>query len=85
MMILRVVALYHLKEKAGTERYEKSKDKVTVYADGSVDLYFGPKAPEGRESSWLSTDPNRRFVLLARFYGAEPALFDGSFGLNNVE
>ena len=41
VMILGAVALYHLKENAGTERYEESKDEVTVDADGSVDLYFG--------------------------------------------
>ena len=53
--------------------------------DGSVDIYFGPKAPKGKESNWLPTDPKRRFFLLARFYGPEPALFDGSFELNDIE
>jgi len=53
--------------------------------NGSVDIYFGPKAPKGKESNWLPTDPNRRFFLLARFYGPEPALFDGSFELNDIE
>ena len=54
-------------------------------ADGSVDIYFGPTPPEGKESNWLPTDPKRRFFLLARFYGPEPALFDGSFELNDIE
>ena len=31
-------------------------------ADGSVDLYFGPKAPEGKEVNWIQT--NRRPILL---------------------
>ena len=53
--------------------------------DGSVDIYFGPTAPKGKESNWLPTDPKRRFFLLARFYGPEPALFDGSFELNDIE
>jgi len=53
--------------------------------DGSVDIYFGPKAPKGKESNWLPTDPKRRFFLLSRFYGPEPALFDGSFELNDIE
>ncbi|MFZ9011487.1 MAG: DUF1214 domain-containing protein [Anaerohalosphaeraceae bacterium] len=53
--------------------------------DGSVDIYFGPKAPKGKESNWLPTDPKRRFFLLARFYGPEPGLFDGSFELNDIE
>ena len=26
-------------------------------ADGSVDVYFGPKAPAGKESNWVPTEP----------------------------
>jgi hypothetical protein len=55
-------------------------------ADGSVDIYFGPSAPEGKESNWLPTDPNRRFFLLFRAYGPEPGIFDvNSFQLNDIE
>jgi len=53
--------------------------------DGSVDIYFGHKAHESKESNWLPTDPERRFFLLARFYGPEPAIVDGSFELNDIE
>jgi hypothetical protein len=42
---------------------------VVKNADGSIDLYFGPTPPEGKEENWLPTDPERRFFLLARFYG----------------
>jgi hypothetical protein len=59
--------------------------EVKKNADGSVDIYFGPKPPKGKESNWLPTDPKRRFFLLARFYGPEPAILDGSFLLNNIE
>jgi hypothetical protein len=35
-----------------------SQDKdVKVNADGSVDLWFGPKAPEGMEHNWVQTIP----------------------------
>ncbi len=30
-------------------------------ADGSVDIYFGPKPEQGKEGNWLITDPERRF------------------------
>jgi hypothetical protein len=54
--------------------------------DGSVDVYFGPTAPEGKESNWLPTDPKRRFFLLFRAYGPEPGIFDvNSFQLNDIE
>ena len=53
--------------------------------DGSVDIYFGPKAPKGKEDNWLPTDPKRRFFLLFRAYGPEPGIFDDSFELNDIE
>jgi hypothetical protein len=59
--------------------------EVKKNADGSVDIYFGPKPPQGKQSNWLPTDPKRRFFLLGRFYGPEPAILDGSFVLNDVE
>jgi len=77
-----------------TASYIRNMDKSSIdsqmkevkkNADGSVDIYFGPKAPEGKESNWLPTDPKRRFFLLSRFYGPEPGLFDGSFELKNIE
>ena len=58
---------------------------VVANEDGSVDIYFGPTAPDGKESNWLPTDPKRRFFLLARFYGPEPSLLDNSFELNDME
>jgi len=36
----------------------QNKD-VKVNADGSVDVYFGPKAPKGMEGNWLQTIPAR--------------------------
>lgn len=53
--------------------------------DGSVDIYFGPKAPKGKEGNWIPTAKGRRFFLLFRFYGPKPAVFDGSFQLNDIE
>lgn len=64
---------------------DNTQTQLQKNADGSVDIYFGPEAPEGKESNWLPTDPDRRFFLLARFYGPEPELFDGSFELNDIE
>jgi hypothetical protein len=53
--------------------------------DGSVDLFFGPKAPSGWTSNAILTDPGRRFEAMARFYGPEPSLFDHSWVLPNIE
>jgi hypothetical protein len=58
---------------------------LLVNADGSVDLYFGPKAPAGKESNWTPTDPRAEFEILFRFYGPLPSLFDKSWVLPDVE
>jgi hypothetical protein len=54
-------------------------------ADGSVDIYFGPKAPDSGASNWVPTDPNGRFEVLARFYGPQKPLFDMTWKLADVE
>jgi hypothetical protein len=59
--------------------------ELTKNADGSVDIYFGPTSPAGKESNWLPTDPERRFFLLFRAYGPEAGILDGSFKLNDIE
>ena len=60
-------------------------DGIEKNADGSVDVYFGPKAPKGKEANWVPTDPNRKFELLFRLYGPEKPLFDHSWKLPDVE
>lgn len=54
-------------------------------ADGSVDLYFGPKAPAGKESNWTPTDPKGKFEILFRFYGPQPSLFEKTWVLPDIE
>ena len=53
--------------------------------DGSIDVYFGPKAPTGKESNWVPTDPARQFELMARFYGPKKEFFDKIWKLSDVE
>ena len=38
-------------------------------ADGSYDIYFGPTAPEGKESNWLETIPGKSWFTILRMYG----------------
>ncbi len=54
-------------------------------ADGSADIYFGPKAPEGRESNWVPTAATGQFEVLFRFYGPEKPLFDKTWKLPDIE
>jgi hypothetical protein len=53
--------------------------------DGSVDIYFGPKAPAGKDPNWVPTDPNGQFEILFRFYGPEKPVFDKTWGLPDIE
>jgi arylsulfatase A-like enzyme len=53
--------------------------------DGSVDLWFGPKAPTGKETNWVPTRPQGEFEVLFRFYGPTKPLFDKSWTLPDIE
>ena len=54
-------------------------------ADGTVDIYFGPKAPTGQESNWLYTQSGQKWFPWFRLYGPEKAVFDKSFKLPDIE
>jgi len=34
-----------------------------VHADGSVDTYFGPQTPAGKEKNWIRTVPGKGWCL----------------------
>ena len=54
-------------------------------AGGSVDVWFGPKAPAGKETNWVPTDGGGQFEVLFRFYGPQKALFDQTWVLPDIE
>jgi hypothetical protein len=54
-------------------------------ADGSADIYFGPKALAGKESNWVPTSTDGGFEVLFRFYGPEKALFEKTWKLPDIE
>ncbi|HSZ57689.1 MAG TPA: DUF1254 domain-containing protein [Tepidisphaeraceae bacterium] len=54
-------------------------------ADGSVDLYFSPKSPSGRETNWVPTSTEGKFEVLFRFYGPQKPLFDKTWKLPDIE
>jgi len=58
---------------------------LTKNGDGSVEIYFGPTAPRGKESNWVPTDPQRSFEVLFRLYGPEKALFEKTWKLPDIE
>jgi hypothetical protein len=58
---------------------------VQKNANGSVDVYFGPKAPAGKEANWMPTVAGQKFELLFRLYGPEKPFFDKAWKLPDVE
>ena len=57
---------------------------MQINGDGSVDIYFGKTAPDGRESNWVPTG-GKDFFLMFRLYGPNEAFFNRTFKLNDVE
>jgi hypothetical protein len=53
--------------------------------DGSYDLYFGPRAPEGKETNWVETIPGKSWFQLFRLYGPLEPWFDQTWRLNEFE
>jgi len=54
-------------------------------SDGSVDVYFGPKAPAGKEANWIQTLPDKGWFAYMRFYAPTEAFFNKSWALPDVE
>ena len=54
-------------------------------ADGTVDLYFGPKPLAGHESNWIYTESGQKWFPWFRVYGPEKAIFDKGWRLPDIE
>jgi hypothetical protein len=54
-------------------------------ADGSVDIYCGPRAPAGFEKNWIPTVPGKNWFAYFRFYQPTEAYFDRSWPLPDFE
>lgn len=52
------------------------RDALVENPDGSVDLYFGPKPPQGKEANWIQTVPKKGWFAILRLYGPLEPWFD---------
>ncbi|MDA9523649.1 hypothetical protein XI06_26090 [Bradyrhizobium sp. CCBAU 11434] len=59
--------------------------KLLPNADGSVDIYFGPKAPVGKENNWVQTIPGKGWNTLLRLYGPLQPWFDKTWRPGEIE
>jgi hypothetical protein len=61
------------------------RDKLITNTDGSVDLYFGPKAPAGKEANWTETVPGKAWFTILRLYGPLDPWFDKQWKPGEIE
>ncbi len=62
----------------------QNKD-LQVNTDGSVDVWFSPKAPEGKESNWVQTIPGKGWFMILRLYGPLESWFDKTWRPGEIE
>lgn len=54
-------------------------------SDGSVDIYFGPKAPQGYENNWVQTLHGKGWFMILRLYGPLEPWFDKTWRPGEIE
>jgi hypothetical protein len=59
--------------------------ELIINPDKSVDIYFGPKAPDGKENNWIQTIPGKSWFAMMRLYGALEPWFDKTWRPGDIE
>jgi hypothetical protein len=62
-----------------------SYEQMEKNADGSVEVFFGPVAPLGKEANWIYTAAGKTWFALFRFYGPEKAVFEKTWKLPDLD
>ena len=62
-----------------------SNDKFQTNTDGSVDIYFGPSAPPGKETNWIKTVAGKGWFAYFRAYSPTEKFFNKSWKLDDIE
>jgi len=70
---------------SGGNRTVGSMRDHDVNKDGSVDLYFGPQAPDGKQKNWIKTHTDKGFFVVFRFYGPTEGYIEKSWTLDDFE
>ena len=58
---------------------------LLVNADGSADVYFGPKAPAGKENNWIQTILCKGWNTLLRLYSPLEPWFNKTWRPGEIE
>jgi len=60
-------------------------DGPDVNPDGSVDVWFSPTPPKGKEKNWIKTIPGEGWEILLRLYGPLEPFFDQTWKPDDIE
>ena len=55
---------------------DRDKDTLIYNKDGSYTLYFGPKAPKGKEANWIQTVKGKGWFCVLRMYSPTEEWYD---------
>ncbi len=61
------------------------KKGMAINRDTSVDIYFAPKPPQGKESNWIQTVPGKGWNTLLRLYGPLKPWFEKTWKPGEIE
>ena len=61
------------------------RDEFVENDDGSVTLFIGPDAPEGKENNWIQTVPGKGWFAILRLYGPLEPWFDKTWRPGEIE
>jgi len=64
---------------------DSNSPSIQPNKDQSYTVWFGPKAPEGREGNWIQTIPGKSYLVILRLYGPLEAWFDKSWKPGDFE
>lgn len=73
--------IYNTQERAGLSSFDLPN--MQKNKDGSITIYFGPKAPKGLESNWIPTS-GKRPLPTVRIYGGTEEFWDKSWEMPDV-
>ena len=62
-----------------------SRQDLVINADGSIDLYFGPTAPKGKEKNWVQTEARRGWFPYFRLYSPKKEAIERKWVLPDIE
>ena len=58
---------------------------VAMFSSVPFVMIAGPKAPVGKDTNWIPTNPHGMFETLFRLYGPKKPLFDKTWALPDIE